>query len=222
VEEQVTSSAPTEDRELFEAIKPAPARRLLLAALASFAGQGFYAATTRDIAKRAKMSPAAVYIHYSTKQDLLMAIIHVGHRSALEAIQLTLNGNDSPTARLAKVVRELVLWHAKYHLTARVSQYELAALSPENFKVIATLRRETEQVMTQTIQAGVDSGDFDTSDPAAAAGAILSLAIDVARWYPSGWRKPRAALAEFYSDIALRMVGATHDSAIAQPVDART
>ena len=44
---------------LWVGVQPEPARRLLVAGLELFAAQGFHGTTTRDIAARAGMSPAA-------------------------------------------------------------------------------------------------------------------------------------------------------------------
>ena len=45
--------------------------RLLTAAVAAFGAKGFHATSTRDIARAASLSPAAVYVHHQSKEDLL-------------------------------------------------------------------------------------------------------------------------------------------------------
>ena len=67
----------------WEHIRPPAARKLLLAALDSFSTVGYHATTTRDIADRAVMSPAAVYVHYKSKGELLLTISRTGHELAL-------------------------------------------------------------------------------------------------------------------------------------------
>jgi hypothetical protein len=58
--------------DLFQRRVESPSiRRLLLAAVDSFWKSGFHASSTRDIAKRAKLSPAAVYVHFKSKEELL-------------------------------------------------------------------------------------------------------------------------------------------------------
>ena len=53
--------------------------RLLEAAVDSFAARGFHGTTTRDIAAAAGMSPAALYVHHRSKEDLLHLIARTGH-----------------------------------------------------------------------------------------------------------------------------------------------
>ena len=60
--------------------------RLINAAVEAFAEKGFAATTTRDIASRAGMSPAAVYVHHDSKESLLFSVSLNGHRKALEVI----------------------------------------------------------------------------------------------------------------------------------------
>jgi hypothetical protein len=54
---------------------------------------------------------------------------------------------------------------------------------------------------------GVAAGEFSTPDPVMTAAAVLSLGVDVARWYDeSGWAAE--ALATHYVELVRRMVGA--------------
>jgi len=189
--------------------RPDPARRLLTAAASCFAERGYHATTTRDIASRAGMSPAAVYIHYPSKEELFYQISRVGHDAALATVRQAATGTDDPVERLRAVVREFTLWHARRPTLARTIQYELAALTPEHFAAIADTRRETDRVVREAIQAGVASGDFDVADIPGTALAILALGIDIARWFQPGGPRTPESLADFYAELALRMVRAS-------------
>src|SRR5690349_19524093 len=81
----VNVSAVTDPLE-WDHVEPAAARRLLTGAVDAFAERGFQATTTRDIASRAGMSPAALYVHYPSKERLLFEISLYGHRAALEIL----------------------------------------------------------------------------------------------------------------------------------------
>ena len=77
----VTAIVARDCGELWDHVTPESSRRLLMAALEAFATLGFEGATTREIAGRAQMSPAAVYVHYKAKLDLLQEICEVAHRA---------------------------------------------------------------------------------------------------------------------------------------------
>ncbi|MFL6098534.1 MAG: TetR/AcrR family transcriptional regulator [Actinomycetales bacterium] len=189
--------------------RPAAAERLLEAASQAFADKGFHATTTRDIAARAEMSPAAVYVHFATKEALLYELSLVGHRAALGVVTSAIaDAGSRPAGQLTAVVRDFAAWHATHRRTARVVQYELTALTPGHRKEITSLRREIQHRVRIVLESGVREGRFVVPDVPGTALALLSLVVDVARWYrPDGPRSPDQ-IGALYADLALRMVTA--------------
>ncbi|SER32449.1 transcriptional regulator, TetR family [Lentzea xinjiangensis] len=190
--------------ETWRAVTPDAARRMLIAAAHAFAEKGYHATTTRDIASLAGMSPAAVYIHYRSKEELLFNISLLGHETSL-ALLNGIEGGDA-AQRLRTAVSAFAGWHAEFHTTARVVQYELGALTPEHHAEVAELRRQIEQRMRSFIADGVAEGVFDVGDLKGATLAVLSLCIDVARWYQPGGRRTPDEIGALYADLVLRMV----------------
>lgn len=192
-------------------------RRMLSAALEAFSEHGFHATTTRDIAARAGLSPAALYVHYPSKAALLGAISLSGHAAALDLLAEAAAAAPDPVSGLRDVVGVFTRWHAEHHRTARVVQYELASLPPDVRVEVFALRRRIEELVEELIRAGVAAGTMDAAEPRRVARAVLSLTVDVARWYdPAGHDGP-AALGELYAGLALRMVGAAEPPPPARP-----
>ncbi|MEU9733211.1 TetR/AcrR family transcriptional regulator [Streptomyces sp. NPDC048002] len=189
-------------------VTPDAARRLLIAAVEAFAERGYHATTTRDIAGRAGMSPAALYIHYKTKEELLHRISRIGHEKAVEILRTASGREGSATDRLADAVGSFVRWHAGGRTTARVVQYELDSLGPEARAEIVGLRRQADAEIRGIIQDGVDSGEFDVPDVKGTTLAVLSLCVDVARWFDVRGSWTPEEVGELYADLVLRMVGA--------------
>lgn len=194
--------------ELLAHLQPKNSRRLLVSALESFAAHGFAASTTREIAERAGMSPAGLYVHYRSKAELLFEVIRIGHERVLDGLVATANHPGSATERLRACVQSFVAWHAHFHTLARVCQYELTALDGARMATISQLRRRIQQQMEDIISSGIESHEFEVSDLRGATRAILSLGIDVARWFDDDGPVSPDVLALFYSDLAMRMVGA--------------
>ncbi|SDP95448.1 TetR/AcrR family transcriptional regulator [Lentzea jiangxiensis] len=190
--------------EIWRTVTPEAARRMLIAAVRAFAEKGYHATTTRDIASLAGMSPAAVYIHYRSKEELLFNISLVGHETSL-ALLAGIEGDDA-VERLKNAVSAFAGWHAAFHTTARVVQYELSALSAEHHERVAELRRQIEQRMRSYLEDGVAEGVFDVPDVKGATLAVLSLCIDVARWYQPGGKRTPDEIGALYADLVLRMV----------------
>ena len=182
--------------------------RLVEAALELFAVKGFRATTTRDIASVAGMSPAALYVHYKSKEDLLYLISRTGHERTLALVRDAAAGSTDDVERLLAVVRSFTAHHARGHISARVVNYELASLSPEHVNEIAGIRHSIEQEIKQIVASGVDSGAFHTSNPRMTAVALLSLGVDVARWYRDEGEWNPEEIADYYCEVALRIVAA--------------
>lgn len=182
--------------------------RLLHAAVAAFAEKGFHGTTTRDIAGAAGMSPAAVYVHHRSKEELLHLISRDGHQGALAVVREARTVSDDPVAQVAEVARAFAAFHAHHHTMARIINYELAALTPEHRAEIDALRTSIDREFRSLVVDGVAAGVFDAPDPALAATALASMAIDIARWYREGGEWSPEQVGSYYADLALRLVGA--------------
>ncbi|MFI1961566.1 TetR/AcrR family transcriptional regulator [Streptomyces althioticus] len=196
------------DTQPWGEVTPDAARRLLLAAVEAFAERGYHATTTRDIAGRAGMSPAALYIHYKTKEELLHRISRIGHEKALDILRTASGGGGTATERLADAVSSFVRWHARGRTTARVVQYELDSLGPDARAEIVGLRRQVDAEVRGIVEDGVRSGEFDVPDVPGTTLAVLSLCIDVARWFNVDGPRTPEEVGALYADLVLRMVGA--------------
>lgn len=194
--------------DLWPDVRPDAARRLMAAAVAAFADRGYHATTTRDIATAAGMSPAALYVHFPSKAAVLSAISRSGHEKALAMVTTAASAPGGPTERMRALVTEFVSWHATRHRVARIVQYELHALPETDYAAIADLRRRTERTVRDLITEGVGAGVFTVDDVRTAARAVLSLSIDVARWYTDGVRPEPRELGERYATLVLSMLGA--------------
>ena len=181
-----------------------PRERLLQAAVEAFAEKGFTATTTRDIASRAGMSPAAVYVHHDTKESLLFRVSVDGHQAALKVIRAAAE-EGTHVDRLHRMVREFSTWHAVNSRVGRIVQYEFDALTPEHRAEIAGYRRRIEKVMQDVLSAGVADGSFEVVDVPGTARAILSLSIDLVRWFSPRGSHSADEIAQLHADLAVRM-----------------
>lgn len=183
------------------------ARKLLDSAVRCFAANGYHATTTRDIAAGVGLSPAAMYVHFPTKELVLCTIVRSGHERALAHLrtpEVERSGDAAATLRL--LISRYTAWHARHHVTARVAQYELSGLTAEHYEDILRLRHQTNEVFRHTVAKGVADGTFDQVDVNRVVRAMLSLAIDLVRWYRLDGADHPEELGEFYADLALKMV----------------
>ncbi|SFC72029.1 transcriptional regulator, TetR family [Nocardioides terrae] len=184
--------------------------RLIEAAVRAFGAKGFHGTTTRDIAAAAGMSPAAVYVHHRSKEELLHVISRDGHRTTLDLVRRAgaAGSAATPSERLAAIAREFGRHHAQGHTWARIVNYELEALSPDHREEIRALRIAIEQEVRAVIEDGIASGEFDVPEVSMATTAVLSLGIDIARWYRDDGRWTPDDVGDHMAVLALRIVGA--------------
>lgn len=178
------------------------------AAARAFADKGFHATTTRDIASGAGLSPAGVYVHFGSKEELLFNLSRTGHESALREVRHAVAGAAGPLTQLTDLISTFSQWHAEHHEIARVVQYEHHHLTPEHHAEVLSLRKEIDAVVRGILEAGVTAGDFTIDDIGDTALALLSIAVDVARWYSPTIRRSPAQIGATNAALARRLVGA--------------
>ncbi|MEJ9078696.1 TetR/AcrR family transcriptional regulator [Gordonia malaquae] len=183
-------------------------QRLLDGAMASFADHGFHGTSTRHIAAAAGMSPAAVYVHYSSKEELLYEISRKGHRELLEIVQAAAALDADATTRLRTLVRDFIVYHAQNHASSRVVNYEFTRLEPDHLAEIVEMRVGIDVAITAVLDAGVAEGAFTIGDIPMTTTAVASLAVDVSRWFRDGRSWSPQAVGDYFADLSLRMVGA--------------
>ncbi|MCF8572073.1 TetR/AcrR family transcriptional regulator [Gordonia sp. HY002] len=182
--------------------------RLQDGAMASFAEHGFHGTSTRHIAAAAGMSPAAVYVHFSSKEELLFEITRTGHLQILEIVTAAADSALDSTTRLANIVREFVIYHAQHHVSSRVVNYELTRLDPEHLAEIVAIRVQIDRALTGVLEGGIADGEFTVGDVAMTTTAISSLGVDVSRWFRDGRTWSPESVGDYYAGLALAMVDA--------------
>ncbi len=180
--------------------------RLLDAAAGEFADKGFHATTTRDIASRAGLSPAGVYVHFPSKEDLLYALSRTGHEAALALVRTAASGGGTAAERVARVMSGFSTWHAEHHEVARVVQYEFPHLTPGHREDVLALRKKIDATVREVLRDGVEGGELSVDDIPDTALALMSLCIDVARWYSPAISRTPAQIGQTYAALGRRLV----------------
>ncbi|HCB07480.1 MAG TPA: TetR/AcrR family transcriptional regulator [Nocardioides sp.] len=135
-------------------------------------------ASTRvaDVAVALDVSPALVFYHFGTKDDLVAeAFAHAVERD-LRRLERAANGTD-PVDRLRRVLR-------LYGPTGRatgwriwIDAWAVAQRDPNIRKVLKRLDHQWQDILRSVVDDGVASGDFTCPDPEATV-ARLSALVD--------------------------------------------
>lgn len=200
---------------LWADIQPESRRRILLAAVEAFSLQGYHPTSTREIAQRAGMSPAAMYVHYGSKAELLFEICRTALAALVADVTAAVEARDTPPTRLEAFMESLVAWVASNLALTRVIEAGIVDLDAEHLAEVRGIQNQLVAFVRDELRAGADRGAFTVGDAEATTRALVSMGVDVARWWAADAPQPDVdALGAAYAALALRMVGAAPDSRV--------
>ncbi len=181
-------------------------KKLLVAAIESFAAKGFHGTTTRDIAKSAEMSPAALYVHFPSKRDLLFKLTVAMATAMLEDLRRAQDSESDPVRRLHALAASYARCNARMHTAVHVATYEFDVLSPEQRAAIVELRLQVNAVFVNCLLAGRAMGVFDFKNVQLIRVSIMSLCVSVSTWFSLSGPLSAEELGDLYGDLVLKMV----------------
>ena len=164
------------------------AERIRQSAVGLFARHGYAAVSMREIASEVGVGAGALYNHFATKQDLLVALMErhmIGLLSAWNA-----DPGAAADADAAMALESFTRFHIRYHKDladeVSVAYMELRSLEQPNFHRIEQFRRTYEDQLIAILDRGVATGVFHASDTKIAAMAIIAMLTGMTTWFRSG------------------------------------
>jgi AcrR family transcriptional regulator len=195
--------------ELFQSrVESATVRRLLLAGVEAFWRDGFYASSTRDIAKRAGLSPAALYVHFKAKEDLLYDIIRYVAEHLRDRLREAADKGGNPTELLSRLMHAYVALPARMYKASLVANREFNSLTASQRKQIVKIRDELEGIVGNCLADGKSSGEFSFDNLSITRMAVISLCRSTLLWFSPRGRSTPEEIGDYYVGLILGMVGA--------------
>ena len=181
---------------------------VLSAALREIQRAGYHGTSVREIAKAAGLSVSGMYHHYTSKQQMLYNLLHIGASELLERSDAACREGRTPSERFCNLIEHLALWHCYRRAIGFVGASEMRSLDPKNSGEIVEMRRRQQELIDQEVDAAVKTGRFSTKNPQGAARAMVTMCVAISTWYdPEGPHSPETIAAQ-YVDIALGAMGA--------------
>ena len=182
-------------------------RRLQEAALTGFGERGYHGVSIRELAEAAGVRVSSIYSHVSSKEDILLELMVVGHEEHNERLRNALLASQpDPRTQMDALVKAHVTMHATYPLLTRVANKELHALSPENASRVMAVRHDSEQMFVDVMDRGIAEGVFHCRDPWMTMAAIGGMGIRVAEWFDPSGDIAVDEVASQYAELALKML----------------
>jgi AcrR family transcriptional regulator len=172
-----------------------------------FRARGYAATSVRDIARALDIQGPSLYAHVTSKENVLWAIVDrtAARFEAAAAAAMAASPENVP-ATLAALVRAHARVVTEDVGSAGVFIHEWRALTGDRRAAVLERRDAYERHFRELIEAGIATGDFEMTDPAIAAFAILSALNGIPGWYRPGGRLTTDRVADHFADLALRML----------------
>ncbi|WP_204163857.1 TetR family transcriptional regulator [Nocardioides solisilvae] len=180
----------------------------LRGALQSFTEKGFHGSSVRDIARRAGLSVPGLYHYYPGKQAMLSALFDLGMDDLLARSHAAREEGTNTRERFVHLVEALSLFHAHRPELSFLGTSEMRALPTRDRRRHAGIRSEQQHLVDDEVELGVEEGVFTTTEPRAAARAVVTMCQGIASWYrPGGLYTPEQVAAQYVA-FSLGAVGA--------------
>jgi AcrR family transcriptional regulator len=167
----------TKNEPRFERRKDARPGEILEAALELFVEKGFATTRLEDVAQRAGVSKGTVYLYFDSKEELFKAVIRSGIVRAIEEAEQQVAAYQGSAADL---LRQLyTAWWQHIGGTKLSGIPKLMISEAQNFPELARFYYDEviqrgSRLFGQTIQRGIDRGEFRPVDLDYAVRAIIS------------------------------------------------
>ena len=176
------------DRPVIKARQRRPEARpaeILAAALDLFAEKGFSATRMEDVASRAGLSKAAIYLYFKDKMALLTALVQDMASANLAVAGGIVAAHQGPVAPL---LRQIMLFMAERLHETRFPDLVKVIISesrahPDIGKLyLDAVIRQGLPMFETLLRRGMEQGEFRSADPAFAAKSLVAPVLLAAIW----------------------------------------
>ena len=161
-------------------------RRILEEASHLFFANGYETTTLDAVAEQLNVTKPFIYSYYKNKGELLYEICQTGIQLSLTVLKEALSIEGTATEQLkvvAERVARIIIENQRY-----ISVYlrEEMSLEPEDARHIRELRHQFDLQLSDLLEKGKRSGEFDIQHPSRTAIWVSGLLTWIALWYHDG------------------------------------
>ncbi|MCY3780178.1 MAG: TetR/AcrR family transcriptional regulator [Chloroflexi bacterium] len=185
---------------------------------------GYEATTMKDIAAQVNLTAASLYHHFKNKDFLLLNVLEVGLDLTIEKLENIDASELSCVEKLSAMIRSHVVSVTGNVAVGAAMVFEIRALlnvsvgarnSDESFMEEFVARRNRffvrrdyyESLFRNTVQAGIDAGEFREVDAAIVTRAMLGAHNWIGVWFKEGGRLSGEEVADVMVDTWLAALG---------------
>jgi len=162
----------------------------------------------------AGLSPAALYNHFDSKDELLFVLVRYRHlRLERDVANAQLCVDGDPVAELRAIVAIYIRTHVDQRSSAEVANHEYRHLPDHHRREVTAIRRRLRNRVVDVLDRGTRNGAFHPVGPGGrsalviTAGVILEMCIGASQWVHRDGPLDVEELTRSFTDIALRAAG---------------
>lgn len=180
---------------------------ILRAAVQTFSAKGYAATGIRDIASAAGVTSGTLYLYAPSKMAILDSVMNLTLDELLRLAEVATAGERTPAVRLERLIRAHVAIQATNPRTALVVDGELRFVPAEHRSAIVSKRDAYERYWTETLAAGVETGDFAVVEPSITRLSLLEMGNGVAHWYQPDGPLDLGRILDVFVRLGFNLVG---------------
>jgi AcrR family transcriptional regulator len=142
------------------AVKRSSRDAIFEATIQLFSERGYSSTSMRDIASAVGLLPGSLYVHISSKEELLADIVETGIDRFMGACKEAIDSEESPAARMRAVIHAHMALIAEDAEHVRVALHQWKYLTGARRAQIMDKRREYEELFKAVVADGVAKGEF--------------------------------------------------------------
>lgn len=177
---------------------------IFAATIQLFSERGYSSTSMRDIANAVGLLPGSLYVHISSKEQLLADIVETGIDRFMVASRAAIESEKSPAARFRALIHAHMTLIAEDAEHVRVALHQWKYLTGPRRAEVMDKRREYEALFQTLIADGVAEGEF--SDQLNARIAVLTVIGTLnwtSEWFQSDGPETPDEVADDIADVLL-------------------
>jgi len=181
--------------------------RIIEVASHLFYERGFVGTTLDAIAEELSVTKPFVYQFFKSKHEILAALIGHEIESVIKLLDEAYSEALSPQERLGRFVKAWVRKNVEMRKIVVIFWQEQNHFTPKMQKESRNLQKTLNARLAELIEDGVKAGVFSVGNPTLSAFALTGILQWVPRWYRPEGVLDVEQIADYFADIALRVVG---------------
>lgn len=143
-----------------------------------FAEKGFHNTNLNDVAQAVGIARGTIYLHFPTKEELLLAIINQAEEYLLTRLNKAIRPGDDPVAKLSKVLKELLHTYENYGGLIKVMSDDLRRVVAQKLyggDRVRPLPDFVQRIIEEGKQAGIIKKEINTAVAAYALFSVVTI-----------------------------------------------